>query len=444
MPAPSRFSLRAISFAIATTSAALTAPASASMNNIAHTYGLMPLDVGSALAFSMFNKDISATYYNPAYLVQDPRGELTGGTFHGTHDLRGSSPDREGSIVSDSPTQHVLIGVKANLTSLTRFEHPLQIGVMAGIEKFSRELLAFESNTSSTGQFLQYDRQPLFLTIGGGTKLWRGIDGGFSTRLTLHSEANLTTSTDLAGNTEYENLSVEAKPSIRSIISTNIDWGQTICPDSPCFLDGFETAFSYRTSSSTRTKVYANTSIPGLIPSSDPLVFDITTHDSFQPSMLSAGFQYSTNYWRLALAVEQQNWSDLEEQFETDDVKDQANAKFNDIIVPRLGAEYRFGPLRFFAGVAYQESALDSDSTLDVNYFDNDKIIWGIGQSLLIKKMRHFTYPIQLDISYQRHMLQDRDFTISTSDPDAVGTNNEVVTTSGTVHVVNGSITFKF
>lgn len=440
----SRFSVRAMALAIATASAGIPLNSTASMGNIGTTYGILPSDIASAQALSMFNTQVSATYYNPAYLAADTRGELTTGILHAEPELRAKGTDREGNVLSDRPSQHVLIGMKTNLASLTRVKHPIYLGFVAGVEKFGKEMLAFESETSNSGQFLTYDRQPLFLNIGGASKLWRGIDGGFSTRVTLHSEASLSTTTDLAGNTEFESLSVNAKPSIRSILSTNINWGDTLCPDKACFLTGFETALAYRTSSNTRTTVNANTVIPGLIPASDPLNFVITTYDSYQPSIYAVGLHYKTDRWRVAVTLEQQNWSDLEEEFEGDTIKDQAMAEFDDILVPRIGGEFKLG--RHFAvtaGVAYQEAALKSDSTLDVNYFDNDKYIVGLGLSAEYDRTRLLAYPVRLDLGYQRQMLQERDFTISTSDPDATN-DGTVITTDGDVDVFSGSITLKF
>ena len=50
-----------------------------SMGNIGTTYGVLPFDLATAQALSLFNSQTSATYYNPAYLASDTRGELTGG-----------------------------------------------------------------------------------------------------------------------------------------------------------------------------------------------------------------------------------------------------------------------------------------------------------------------------------------------------------------------------
>ena len=63
----------------------------ASMGNIGTTYGVLPSDIASAQALSLFNDQVSATYYNPAALAKDPRGELTTGLMHAEHELRAKS-----------------------------------------------------------------------------------------------------------------------------------------------------------------------------------------------------------------------------------------------------------------------------------------------------------------------------------------------------------------
>ncbi|WP_332248858.1 hypothetical protein [Alcanivorax jadensis] len=63
----------------------------ASMGNIGTTYGVLPSDIASAQALSLFNDQVSATYYNPAALARDSRGELTTGLMHADHELRAES-----------------------------------------------------------------------------------------------------------------------------------------------------------------------------------------------------------------------------------------------------------------------------------------------------------------------------------------------------------------
>ena len=445
MVSTSRFSLRAMTSAVAAASAGFSLNASASMGNIGTTYGVMPVDVATAQSLSMFNEQVSATYYNPSYLTSDERGELTGGILHAEQELRSSRSDADGDIISDSPSQHVLIGMKTNLASLTRFDHPIYLGFIAGVEKYGKEMLAFSSETSETGQYLQYGKEPLFLNIGGATPLWRGISGGFSVRVTLEAAAQLDAVSTLGGETSRERLAVNAEPSLKSILGTTIKWGDTFCPDSDCFLDGWESAITYRTKSSASTSVDSNIIVTQTIP--DPgLSLAVATIDSFQPETFAIGTQYKGDGWRIGGSIEQQNWSELEDEFAGDTIKDQENVsaanriRFDDILVPRIGAEYQLS--RHFAvrgGLAYEESPLKTTRNPELNYLDTDKIVAGLGISATYERTRVLAYPVRLDIGYQYQQLQDRDFTIVDYDG-----NEQQATADGDVHVISGSITLKF
>ncbi|WP_138436780.1 alkane uptake protein AupA [Marinobacter shengliensis] len=436
---------RILCASVSAISLSLSLPVCASMGNLGTTYGVMPTDVASAQALSMFNTQVSATYYNPAYLTKDPRGELTAGLLHAEQELRASGPNRDGDVVSSSPSQHVLIGMKTNLGSLTRFGHPLYLGFIAGVEKYGKEMLAFSSETSETGQFLQYGKEPLFLNLGGATRIWRGIDAGVSARITLEAEAELIATSNLAGDTEKEKLSVNAKPSLKSILSVNIDYADTFCPDQACFLDGWETAIAYRSKSTSSTSISSNVIVSQTIP--DPgLSIAVSTIDSFQPETLSFGTQYRGDGWRIGGSIEQQKWSELESVFANDSVKDQqgvaaaSRMKFDDILVPRLGGEYNLNEnFAFQAGIAFEESPLKSDRNPEVNYLDTDKIVVGLGLSATYDRTRLLAYPVRFDIGYQYQQLQKRDFTIV----DFNG-NEEAVTADGDIHVVSGSVTLKF
>lgn len=445
MVSTSRFSLRAITLAVAAASAGFSLNVSASMGNLGTTYGVMPVDVATAQSLSMFNEQVSATYYNPSYLTSDERGELTGGILHAEQELRSSRSDADGDIVSDSPSQHVLIGMKTNLASLTRFDHPIYLGFIAGVEKYGKEMLAFSSETSESGQYLQYGKEPLFLNIGGATPLWRGISGGFSVRITLEAAAQLDAVSTLGGETSRERLAVNAEPSLKSILGTTIKWGDTFCPDSDCFLDGWESAVTYRAKSSASTSVDSNIIVTQTIP--DPgLSLAVATIDSFQPETFAIGTQYKGDGWRIGGSIEQQNWSELEDEFASDTIKDQEGVsaanriRFDDILVPRIGAEYQLS--RHFAvrgGLAYEESPLKTTRNPELNYLDTDKIVAGLGISATYERTRVLAYPVRLDIGYQYQQLQDRDFTIVDYDG-----NEQQATADGDVHVVSGSITLKF
>lgn len=426
----------------------VAAPAVANMGNTATTYGILPMDIASAQALSMFNTQVSATYYNPAYLARDSRGELTGGLFHAEHELRVKSrgganpPTRSGDVLSDTPSQQVLIGMKTDLSSLTKFDKPMYLGFMAGVEKYGEEMLAFTSETSEEGQFFNYGRQPLFLNVGGGMNLWRGIDVGASLRVTLHADATMRTRSNLAGDTSQESLNVKAKPVMRPIIGINVRWGDTFCDQSPCWMDAIETALVYKGYSNSRTKVSANAVIPGTI-APPGLDLAIQTLDSFQPEIITAGLLYHWGKARIGLTAEWQRWSRLEEEFERDTLKDQAMMSFKDIVIPRVGVEYQVNDLfSITTGVAFEKSPLEGRESLDVNYFDNDRYVIGLGGSLEIKNPPILAHPMRLDFGYQYHHLRERSFNLSHS--TAPTNPYETVNTDGEVHVFAGSVTMKF
>lgn len=445
MASNSRFSVRAMSLAVATVSASLSMSANASMGNLGTTYGVMPVDVATAQSLSMFNDQVSATYYNPAYLTKDTRGELTTGILHAEQELRSANPNADSDILSNSPSQHVLIGMKTNLGSITRFDHPIYLGFIAGVEKYGKEMLAFSSETTESGQFLQYGKEPLFLNIGGATQIWRGISAGASVRVTLEAAAKLDAVSTLGGETSREQLSVNAEPSLKTILGTNIDLGSTFCPGSDCFLNGWETALTYRTKSAASTAIDSNIIVTQTIP--DPgLSLAVSTIDSFQPETLAIGTQYRGENWRVGGSIEQQNWSELEDEFAADTIKDQQSAapgdriKFDDILIPRLGAEYELNKnFAVRAGVAFEESPLKSTRNPEINYLDTDKIVVGLGLSATYDRTRLLAYPVRLDIGYQYQQLQERDFTLVDYDG-----NETDVTADGDVHVISGSITLKF
>ncbi|MBZ2170380.1 outer membrane protein transport protein [Marinobacter sp. F4216] len=439
----SRLSVRAVSLTLMS----LTTPpfANASMGNLGTSYGVMPVDVATAQSMSMFNSQVSATYYNPAYLTSDPRGELTTGILHAEQELRSANPNANGDILSNTPSQHVLIGMKTNLGSLTRYDHPIYLGFIAGVEKYGKEMLAFSSETSESGQYLQYGKEPLFLNIGAATPIWRGVAAGVSARITLDATAKLDAVSTLGGETSRERLSVNAEPSLKTILGVSADLRSTFCPDRDCYLQGWEVATAYRTKSSASTTVDSNIIVTQTIP--DPgLSLAVSTIDSFQPETLVLGAQYETENWRIGGSLEQQNWSDLEKEFTSDTIKDQQSVssadriRFDDIVIPRLGAETRLNPnFALRGGIAFEPSPLKTTRNPEINYLDTDKIVLGLGFSATYDRTRLLAYPVRFDLGYQYQQLQERDFTLV----DTSGAETEV-TADGDIHVFSGSVTLKF
>lgn len=425
-----------------------TGTASASMGNLGTSYGLLPTDLASAQALSMFSEQASATYYNPSYLTADERGEMTAGILHSEQELRASRSDANGDVLADSPSQHVLLGFKTNLSSLTRAKKPIYLGLMLGVEKYGQEMLAFKSETSDQGQFFQFGKEPLFLNVGGATEIIEGVSVGASARVTLEAAANLQATSTLGGETSKEKLSVNAEPSLKAILGTTVTPATLFCEDA-CFLDGWELALAYRTKSASSTSVDSNVIVNQTIP--DPgLTIAVATIDSFQPETFAVGLQYRSENWRVGGTLEQQNWSELEEEFGRDTIKDQnelspaQRIEFDDILIPRIGADYRLSEhFLLTTGLAYEESPLKTTRNPDLNYLDTDRAIVGLGITALYDRTRILAYPVRLDIGYQYQRLLQRDFTIVSE--GAAGNQSETsVEADGGIHVVSASVTLKF
>ncbi|WP_111656935.1 OmpP1/FadL family transporter [Isoalcanivorax indicus] len=425
-------------------------PTLAAMGNAPSTYGVLPHDVATAQALSLFSTQVSSVYYNPAALARDGRGELTGGLFHADHTLRaeslgGAAPaQRSGSVLDDTPSQQLLLGLKTDLSNLTTFRHPLYLGFMLGSERYAQEMLAFNAETSEFGQFLHYGRQPLFLSIGVGTQLWRGINFGAALRLTLHSDAKLYTETNLQGDTRRERLDVTAEPVLRPILGFHVNMGETFCSVQDCWMDHLDIALGYRGYSNTRVRVDAEAEIPGTV-TGPGLELAIRAIDSFQPEITTLGIQYAfAGRTRVGLTGEYQAWQRLSREFEGDTVRDQAEARFRDIVIPRLGLEHDVSEhFTVKTGAAWERSALRSTRTPDVNYLDNDKLVLGLGLSVVAHRLPFMAHPVQIDVGYQFHHLKHREFDLVTSDPSDPDPL-ETVRTKGEVHVFAGSVTLRF
>lgn len=442
-------SVRVFSRALVVT-AMSASPAFANMGNLATNYGVLPADVASAQALSLFNSQISATYYNPSYLAKDTRGELTGALLHAEQDLQAKTlasngyQVRNGNTLSSEPSQHVILGMKTDLTSLTEYNRPLYFGFVVGVEKYGDEMLAFTSGTAKEGQFFSYGREPLFLNLGGAMEVTDGLLVGAAARVTLHADATMATNSTLGGVTEYERLEVSATPSIRPILGVSAEPGKLFCGDSDCFLKNWEVALSWRGYSNTQTNVSANAVIPQTI--DEPGLFlAINTLDSYQPDIIALGVQYRGERWRAGVTLEQQNWSDLTAELKRDSIKDQALLEFDDILIPRFGAEYEIVSGMFVtAGVAMADSPLKNTRSLDVNYFDNDKLIVGLGLAMEFADPPVLAFPLRMDFGYQYQQLDEREFQLTTTDPMNPSNPYETVSASGDVHIFTGSFTLKF
>ena len=433
----------------------------AGAGDAASTYGLGPINAGSAQAFSAFESGPWAVYYNPAAMARSPEGDLSAVVQYGDQELRakslgGSDPlTRESDVLSDSSSELVLLGIKTRITGASESDtsRSMYLGINVGVDEYISNILPYQANTAEQGQFLRYESQPLYLAFGGAVRdLVRGVDAGLSARLTLAAKARLEAVSDLAGNTDSEQLSLEAKPSLSPALGINIRASELFCGYSashrsscmPFGLDGLEVALFWRDETNYEVSVDANVVIPGVIPEPG-LDLALSTIDSYQPQVFGGSILLPLGKFELVASVEKQNWSELESKFAGDTVRDQAGLRFNDVVVPRVGARFQLSDqLRFFGGLAWEDSPLKSSRSQDVNFLDSDKTVVGIGGDYRLKNAPIINAPLVLSLAYQYQQIEERDFELTSINSPSDPAPFETVRADGNIHLFSLSASMKF
>lgn len=433
----------------------------AGAGDAASTYGLGPINAGSAQAFSAFEPGPWAVYYNPAAMARSPEGDLSAVVQYGDQELRakslgGSDPlTRESDVLSDSSSELVLLGIKTRITGASESDtsRSMYLGINVGVDEYISNILPYQANTAEQGQFLRYESQPLYLAFGGAVRdLVRGVDAGLSARLTLAAKARLEAVSDLAGNTDSEQLSLEAKPTLSPALGINIRTNELFCGHSPwrrtsCMpfgLNGLEVALFWRDETNYEVSVDANVVIPGLIPEPG-LDLALSTIDSYQPQVFGGSILLPLGKFELVASVEKQNWSELESKFAGDTVREQAGLRFNDVVVPRVGARFQLSDqLRFFGGLAWEDSPLKSSRSQDVNFLDSDKTVVGIGGDYQLKNAPITNAPLVLSLAYQYQQIEERDFELTSINSPSDPAPFETVRADGDIHLFSLSASMKF
>jgi len=424
-------SLLSVSVALALTAGT----AQASLGNLGSTFGLTPVDIASAQSFSLFNSQSSAAYYNPAALSATDQGEMYVGLLSATPDMTA------GDQTFDESTQPLLAGMNINITNLFNFSYPIYFGLIAGIENYGTEMMAFSSATSETGQLANYGEKPLFVAASGSIQIIPGLTIGGGAQVSLHADADMSLESELDGTASgNERVAVAAEPAITPIAGITLDLGRMACgSDKNCSGNGIAFAAAFRGESYGQANIKAAATITQTV---SDLPINLLTYDAYQPDIISAGVRIKAGMVSLAFSAEQQNWSDLNDLMINDTVKDQASLGFEDIIIPRAGIELNFDDtVRLMAGASYEVSPLDADkATLDVNYLSADKLVMGAGISYFHKGTGLTAYPWQIDLAYQLQVLDPTDHTITHQD----SANNSSVELEGTVSTISLSFATKF
>ena len=212
----------------------------------------------------------------------------------------------------------------------------------------------------------------------------------------------------------------------------------------PFGLNGLEVALFWRDETNYEVSVDANVVIPGVIPEPG-LDLALSTIDSYQPQVFGGSILLPLGKFELVASVEKQIWSDLESKFAGDTVREQAGLRFNDVVVPRVGARFQLSDqLRFFGGLAWEDSPLKSSRSQDVNFLDSDKTVVGIGGDYRLKNAPIINAPLVLSLAYQYQQIEERDFELTSINSPSDPAPFETVRADGNIHLFSLSASMKF
>ena len=205
-----------------------------------------------------------------------------------------------------------------------------------------------------------------------------------------------------------------------------------------------EAALFWRDAAYYEVGVDANVVIPGVIP--DPgLDLLLNTIDSFQPEVFGGSVILPLGRFDVVASVEQQKWSELARKFAGDTVRDQADVRFRDIVVPRVGASFRWSDqLKLFGGMALEDSPLKSSRSQDVNFLDLDKIVLGVGADYRLASVPVIDAPVVLAFAYQYQRLDERAFELTSINSPSDPAPFETVRADGDIQVFSVSASLKF
>lgn len=436
----------------------------AGMGTIANTFGLLPGDVASAQASSLFSDEASATYYNPAALAQTEITQFTPGYLYASPELRikslgGSNPPvRTGSVVEDETNNQVILALKLYLNNISTVDNNVAWGMIAALEDDGKTLLDLEDETSREGQFMQYGERPIFVATSFGYEYKPGIYLGLGLRINLQTTATFTVESDLQGRTSKERISPQGSTSSSFITGILLDLGKIFCEkDDPTLCGpGLKLAASYRHESFYSLDIKANAVVDQVIPEPG-LNFNISALDTYMPTIISVGARYPfSDNWMFDVVLEHQSWSDLSDELEVngggDGVADQANLRFRDILVPRFAVTY-YGlnemldvneddSLSLAFGFAKEKSSLKDGLSPDVNLVDNDRLVFAIGARYDYGHSSLLNNPLSLTLSYQYHLLDARKFQLSES--EAPDEPYETIEADGEVSIISAGVNLRF
>lgn len=367
--------------------------------------------------------DSSANYYNPALLARLPRLELDIGYRLALPDLRLNDRSLD---VDEARGARIALGMPGQVGPL-----PLAVGVSVYLP--DQHLSRNRSLSQTQSRFALYDNRPqrLFLSVNVGLALGDKLSVGGGLGYVTSTEGTV----ELSGRVGFP----DAEDS-DLLLAMDVDVSTLVYPIAGVAYQlkpWLRIAASFRGGAQPVSDLSVD--IEGDIGAAnlEPIVADAVVNlrslalSHYQPAEVTLGFDANlTPRFRLAADLAYHRWSTFEnpaakletaldlgqfnEFFDTPPASLLAPANFHDIIIPRIGIEYRIREsastkLEGRAGYSYEPSPAPEQIGL-TNFVDNDKDTGSVGLGLSFRPWPTvLLQPLSLDASFALTRLRSRD-----------------------------------
>jgi len=417
-----------ITVALAAMWALLASGAQASLLFVPNTYGLSARSVGMGNAMTAVGDDYSMTFFNPGALGALETNQLDLGYLYASPRFTGGPKNGGGDVDFDTCNRITLIGFTMNLSTLFEKEQGLGLGFDLAVDNNMKSFLAFEETRDDDGQFIRYGLSSVTMVTALGVRILPQLHVGLGGFVLVKGKNTMVTKSDLTGETQEEEILVDAEPAIAPIVGI-------FAPITPKWTLGAV----YRGKGVAEfSSIEANADAMISESSLTTLNLLMAFKDTYVPQQvaLGAGFR-PTPELLIALDGTWANWADYEDEIKKGDVvRDDSEIETRDIIIPRIGVEYApLEDLFLRLGYYYEETPFESPGVGDTVVLDNAKHVFSFGLAYDVTQINALSFPVTIGASYFNHYLVPR--TVE---------NNEgrEYASSGDLHGVIGTMTLRF
>jgi len=408
----------------------------ASAGSLMETRGLGARAIAMGGAYTAVSDDVSACYYNPAglaqihgnqarfeYLFVSPRVYVREGTGSARIHLDKWTKAPEGGIAIDLSkaiklSRQIVVGWTAYFPDNTKSVYKVRYGT------FYDPYYPLYGDSSAD--------QPICLMACAAVEIFPWLLVGGGVNLQIHGEyVKMDVAVDLQGQpvTEESRAVMDVTTEVHPLL------GVLLKP-----VAGLRVGFSWRRRVefivAGGMQMQMNLFLgPGrLVPVPIPLTVEAQGHYRPEQFALGASYRFTQNLLVAADAT-YYAWHPFSDESATP-----LDPPMKDIVVPRVGAEYRLlqSRLALRAGYSYQESPLRPQRPGALyNLLDNDVHTVSLGTGVFWDLFGSFPNPIQWSIFYQLQILAPRTF-------ENVHPGGEALRSSGLFHTFGFGLTFTF